>query len=63
MEKEDVKKLLYETLEEVLTTTSKKVEDHDLTESDKLAFNLNLTLTISMYISEVMKKLDQEPEI
>ena len=63
MGKEDVKKLLYDTLEEVLTTTSKKVEDHDLTESDKLAFNLNLTLTISMYISEVMKKLDQEPEI
>ena len=59
MGKEDVKKLLYDTLEEVLTKTSKQVEDHNLTESDKLAFNLNLTLTITMYISEVMKKLDE----
>lgn len=59
MGKEDVKKLLYDTLEKVLTDTSKHVEDKDLSESDKLAFNLNLTLTILMYISEVMKKLDE----
>lgn len=59
MDKEDVKKLLYDTLEKVLTETSKKVEDKEISESDKLAFNLNLTLTISMYISEVMKKLDE----
>ena len=59
MGKEDVKKLLYDTLEEVLTKTSKTVEDKEIPDSDKLAFNLNLTLTISMYISEVMKKLDE----
>lgn len=63
MGKEDVKELLYDTLEEVLTKTSKQVEDKEISESDKLAFNLNLTLTITMYISEVIKKLDQEPEI
>ena len=59
MGKEDVKKLLYDTLEEVLTKTSKTVEDKEIPDSDKLAFNLNLTLNISMYISEVMKKLDE----
>ena len=60
MGKEDVKNLLYDTLEDVLTHASKHVEeDKEISESDKLAFNFNLTLTISMYISEVMKKLDE----
>ena len=59
MNKEEIKELLYSTLEEVLSKTSKHVEDKEISESEKIAFNLNLSLTISMYISEVMKKLDE----
>lgn len=52
---EEVKALLYETLESVIKETRQKTQDLD--NNDKYGFELQLTLTISMYISEVMKKL------
>ena len=54
---EEVKELLYETMESVINQTRQKTQELD--SNDRYAFELNLTLTISMFISEVFKKIKE----